>query len=177
MRPALPVLAAALAVCAVAGSPEKPKVPRSEVVAMEKSFDQKLAGLWSEPFLLLGTTRGVYLDQFGVVFTAEMNLVNGPNINPFMQTISKARIEAHRKEKLQRIPALKQAMRKMLTDAAASLDGMPDSDQIVVEVTLAKYNWENMNGVPTEILMQAQKKKLLDAQRAGVDAPVREQEF
>lgn len=177
MKPWLPVVAVALTASVLAGSPEKPKVSRSEIAAMEKSFDQRLSQLWNEPFLLLGPTRGFYLDQFGAVFTTEMNLVNGPNINPFMQTISKAQIEAHRKKKLERVPALKQAMRKMLTSAAASLDGVPDNQQIVVEVTLAKYNWENMTGVPTEILMQAQKKALLDAQRSGVDAPVREQEF
>ncbi|MGH9664441.1 MAG: hypothetical protein ACRD9L_08480, partial [Bryobacteraceae bacterium] len=135
MKAPLPVLAMALTASVLAGSPDKPKIPRSEITAMEKSFDQRLSGLWSEPFLVLGSTRGFYLDQFGAVFTAEMNLVNGPNVNPFMQTIPRALIEAHRKKKLERIPALKQAMRQMLTAAAASLDGVPDNEQIVVEVT------------------------------------------
>lgn len=160
-----------------AGSPDAPKVSRKSVVAMERSFDQKLISLWPEPFLLLGTARGFYLDGFGAVFSAEMNLVTGPNVTPFHPEMSKAEIEQHRKKKLERLPVLRQAMRQMLKDAASSLDGVPPAEQIVVEVTVMKYPWEDMTGVPTQILMQAQKKRLLESQRGEGDGGIRVQEF
>ncbi|MEO7145417.1 MAG: hypothetical protein ABI165_18125 [Bryobacteraceae bacterium] len=187
-RPISPiVLAAVLAAALFAASPEKfapktlapkTKVGRASIAAMEQSFNQRLARLWAdEPFLLLGTTRGFYLEGFGSVFSAEVNLATGPNITPFRPTIAKADIERHRKKKIERLPALKQAMRDMLTASAASLDAVPVNEQIVVEVTLSRYPWEDMTGVPTGILMQAQKKNLLDAQRTGADPAIREQEF
>ncbi|HLJ18307.1 MAG TPA: hypothetical protein VKV15_27700 [Bryobacteraceae bacterium] len=177
MKARLLILTSVLAAAVFAASPEKPRVGRAQIDAMEKNFDQRLSRLWNEPFLLLGTTRGFYLDGFGAVFSAEINLVNGPNITPFQPVISKAQVEQHKKKKLERVPALKEAMRQMLTASAASLDGVPADEQIVVEVTISKYSWEDIAGVPTQILMQAQKKKLLEAQRSGVDAAIREQEF
>ena len=48
---------------------------------MEKSLDNRIARLWQDnPFVLLGPTRGVYLDGYGAVFTAEVNLVAGPGV-------------------------------------------------------------------------------------------------
>jgi hypothetical protein len=175
MKPLVSLLA--LAGVLSAGSPDAPKVSRKSVAAMEKSFDQKLVTLWPEPFLLLGTARGFYLDGFGAIFSAEMNLVTGPNVTPFHPEMSKLEIEQHRKKKLERLPVLRQAMKQMLTDAAASLDSVPVTEQIVVEVTVVKYPWEDMTGIPTQILMQAQKKKLLDAQRGAGDAAIHVQEF
>ena len=47
---------------------------------MEKSLDERISKLWDDnPYLLLGTTRGVYLEGYGAVFTAEVNLVVEPD--------------------------------------------------------------------------------------------------
>jgi hypothetical protein len=43
-----------------------------------------------EPYLLLGETHGVYLENYGAVFTASVNLVEGPNVTPFRPAISPA---------------------------------------------------------------------------------------
>jgi len=51
----------------------------------------------------LGPTRGVYLESYGAVFTAEVNLVAGPQITIIMQSPTKQSIAEHRQKKLARM--------------------------------------------------------------------------
>lgn len=171
----LVILAAALLAAA-----DVPKVTRAMVESMERSFDVRLIKLNpDDPFALLGATRGFYLDGLGVVFSAEVNLATGTAVTPFHQAMSREEIARHRQKKLARIPMLKQAMREMMVASAASLDTLPQDNQVIVEVTVSRYSWEDTAGIPAQILMQASKRKLLEAQRAnsGLEAAIRVQEF
>ena len=164
------------------GALDKPRVTRAAIAPMEKSFDRRLAG-WSidEPIYLLGTTRGVYLEGYGVVFTAELNLVMGPNVSPFQPTISKPAIARVHQKKLDRLPRLKEIMRDMMVDSAASLDAVSPNEQVVVGVTLFHFSWEDVNGLPAQLLMQAQRKALVDykakGDRAALAAAIHVQEL
>ena len=160
---------------------DKLRVKRAALAAMEKSFDNRILKISVEnPFDLLGTTRGMYLDGYGAVFTTEVNLVVTAPLSPFRQSISKEEVARLRLAKLQRLPLLKLNMRDMLISAAASLDGVPANEQIVVGVSLFHFYWEDMNGLPSQIVMQAERQKLLDFQAArmnGLDTFIRTQEF
>jgi hypothetical protein len=146
---------------------DSPRVNRGMIVAMEKSLDNRVARLWDDdPFVLLGPARGVYLEGYGAVFTAEINLATGPTMMMQME-LSKDEIERHRQKKIKRVPELVAAMRLALVASAASLDPVPQDEQIVIVAFLSRYPWEDVSGLPAQITMQAQKKKLLDAQRAG----------
>jgi hypothetical protein len=71
-------------------------------------------------------------------------------------------------------------MKKALVDMAASLDPVPGDEQIVLAIMLTKYPWEDLSGVPSELVMQGQKKKLLEVRGAGpdkIDAAIRVIEF
>ncbi len=140
-----------------------PRVKRLALAAMEKSFDGKLEKLGAvDSFMLLGNTRGVYLEGYGAVFTSEVNLFQGPSITPFRQSISKEDVIRVHARKVQQLPGLKRKMRDMLSDSAASLDTVPASERIALGVSLFYYSWEDMAGLPRQILMQAEKGKLLD---------------
>jgi hypothetical protein len=171
------LLAAAL--CVAAASVDKPRVPRSSLAAMEKSLDQKVLGLWPDnPFALLGTTRGVYLEGFGAVFTAEVNLATGPTIMGGL-SVKPEQIVALREKKLARLPEVKKALQQVMMNAAASLDGVAPEEQIVLAIFLYRYHWEDATGLPLQLQMIGQKKKLVDALRAngaGVDSVIRIQE-
>jgi hypothetical protein len=162
---------------------EKPRVARATLVPMEKSFNRRMEAFNVEdPFYLLGTTRGIYLDGYGAVFTNEINLVLGPNITPFSQIISKEQIARLRQKKLARLPKLREVMRDMLVDAAASLDTVPPEEHVVVGVTLFHFSWEDTAGLPAQIIMKAPRRALLDYKTrrldsAGLDAAVRIQEL
>ncbi len=141
-----------------------PRVTRPMLVAMEKSLDSRVTRLSQDnPFVLLGPTRGIYLEGYGAVFTAEINLVSSPGaLMMFRPQLTKEEIEQHRQRKLSRLPQLKEALRQALLDSAASLDTVPGEEQIVVVAMLSKYPWEDTAGLPQQIMMQASKKQLLD---------------
>ena len=173
-HPTLPVLLAVpfllLVVAASAIASDAPRVPRTTLAAAEKSLDNRFAGLWNDnPFIMLGPTRGVYLEGYGAVFTAEVNLVAGPQITIIMQAPTKQSIAEHRQKKLARIPELKKAMEKALAETAASpaMAAVPPDEQIVLVAFLSHFPWEDLSGVPSQIMMQGSKKKLMDAQREG----------
>lgn len=161
---------------------DRPRVSRSTVAAMEKSFDHRLEKVVESPFLLLGMTRGVYLEGYGAVFTAEVNLASGPSVTPFRPKATKEEIAQLRQKKLDRLPALKDAMREMLVSSAGSLDTVPAEERLVLGVSLFSFSWEDTTGLPAQIVMQAPRKTLVDFQtgrrsRATMDSVIQAQEF
>ena len=175
-HPTVPFLLAMpflLVVAASAIASDAPRVPRTTLAAAEKSLDNRFAGLWSDnPFIMLGPTRGVYLEGYGAVFTAEVNLVAGPQIGILTPSMTKASIAEHRLKKIARIPELKKAMEKALADTAASpeMASVPADEQIVLVAFLSHFPWEDLSVVPSQIMMQGSKKKLMEAQPKGVAA-------
>ena len=136
----------ALSAAIWAASTEKPRFKRAALTAMEESFDQRLSDLSDDPYLLVGLTRGIYLEGYGAVFTSEVSLANGLAPNPFRPAITKEDIAKIRAKKLERLPALRQCMRDMLLAAAASLDEVPAGEQIVVGVSLLYRPEEDRSG-------------------------------
>jgi hypothetical protein len=181
MKP-LVCLPVVLAACLCLTGAERPRVGRAAVAAMEKSIDRRLETVVESPFLLLGMTRGVYLEGYGAVFTAEVNLASGPTISPFRPKVTKDEIVKLRLRKLGRLPALKSAMREALVAAAGSLDTVPAEERLVVGVSLFCFSWEDSSGLPSQIVMQAPRRTLLDFQtnrrdRSTLEAAVQVQEF
>jgi hypothetical protein len=177
------VLAALLVAALPAMPAEKPAPTRAALAALETSFDGRVARLGQEePFDLLGNTRGIYLEGFGVVFTTELSPIVTPGVSPFRPSIPKEMVEKIHQKKLERIPLLKQAMREMLVSAAAALEALPAGEQVAVGVTLFYYSWEDRSGLPSQILMQAPKSRLLDlhpgqSAEAPLPAAIRLREF
>jgi hypothetical protein len=169
------IIAASLWAAAV----EKPKFKRSALTAMEAGFDQRIARLADDPYLLVGTTRGVYLEGYGAVFTTEVSLSNGLLPNPFRPAITKEDIARIHATKLERLPMLRQSMRDMLLASAASLDEVPPQEQIVIGVSMLYRPEEDRSGLPGQILMQGEKGRLLEAKlgRIALDGVVKERDF
>jgi len=175
----LPFLLLAVAASTIAS--DTPRVSRDQLIAVEKSLDSRYTKLWDDvPVAVLGLTRGIYLEGYGAVMTSEVDLVAGPTLLFMRGPLNKDEVEKFRQKKIGRVPELRRAMRQALIDSAASLDTVPLDEQIVVVAMLSKYPWEDFKGLPHQIMMQAQKKKLLDALRAGVgslDEAIRVQEY
>ena len=150
---------------AVAG--DAPRVSRNILATTEKSIDERIMRLWNDnPLVLLGSTRGIYLDGYGAVLSAEVNLVNGPPV-AFVQPVPNAKqVAEHKAKKLQRLPELKNMLRQAMMDTAASLDPIPAEEQIVLVMFLSRYPWEDTGGLPVQVMMRAQKKQLLEIQRS-----------
>jgi len=151
-------------------------VSRAVIRSIEISLDERLARIWPDtPMALTSHTRGLYLDGYGAVFTLEMNTASDgvglmtTNLTPQMKVQVK-------QKKIERVPQLQKALSQALVDAAASLDPVPLDENVVIEVDLLRYSWEDGAGYPAEVLVQSTRRKLLDVKRAngvGLEAAVR----
>ena len=175
----LAALAGLLALAGLAATqPVKPRVSRATLAALEGGFDGRLSRPGQQDaFDLLGNTRGVYLEGYGVVFTTELNLIVMPGMSPFRPQVTKEEIDRVHQRKLAKLEVLKKAMREMMATSAAAIDGLPANEQVAVAVTLFYYSWEDRTGLPSQLLMQAPKSALLGGAVQVANAAVQIKEF
>jgi len=137
-------------------------VSRASITAVENSINDKFRANTPDPYDLLGAARGTYLEGYGVLFTVEVQLVVVMPPNPFRRAISAQEIASIRDRKTKKLPAMKEAMRNLMSNASTTLEGLPGDEHIAMEAILWNYSWENYRG-PHRILMTANKQKLRDA--------------
>ena len=144
-----------------------PRITYAALRALERSTDANFESLIQEnPLSILGATRGVYLDGYGVVFSAEVELAAYAAQNPFRPAYTKDDIQKLRERKAVRISHLKESMRNMLVTLGTSLDTVPLTQNVALAVTIPYYRWEDSSGMPRQIVMISPRKALVDA-RAG----------
>jgi hypothetical protein len=174
------LLSVLLLAAALPAASDSPRVARAMLTPTEKSLDNRLTRLWDDNVLgLVGSTRGIYLEGYGAVFTVEMSLAPGP-ISLMHTNFSKDDKDRLHAKKLDRLPQLKKAMLTAMMESAASLDTVPADEQIVIAVFFPRYPDEDTHGLPAQITFQGQKKKLVDVKRAsgaGLDAAIRVTEY
>jgi hypothetical protein len=165
------------ALCVMPGIADAPKVNRGMVEAMQQSLDSKLSRLWpQDPAEVLGLTQGTYIQGYGAIFLGEVNLAPAAGISPFHPTVSAEEVRRTHDKKMQRMVALRTAIRAMLVDSARSLDSVPADEQVAVGLSLFYWKWENREGLPAQIVMHAPRKALLQAPNAD-QASITSEEF
>ena len=171
----LPAICALLLVSAAQNSADG-RALRATLKTAERTIDDRIQQMTARaPFVLLGTTRGAYLAGYGAVFTMEVNLVPVAAISPFRPAYSPQEIQALNRQKREKLGLLKTGLRQLLVEQAAGLTQVAPGDKVAIVVTLFNYNWEDTNGLPSQLVMQATRQALLDLQsrRAGADAQER----
>jgi hypothetical protein len=177
-------LGLALAGCLAAGllTGASAVVSRAAMQTLERAFDRRVQEFSiDDPILLLGNTRGVYLQGYGAVFTAEVNLVPVP-ISPFHQVRNPEQMARLHSKKLQRLPVLRDMMEKALVDIGAALDNVPPDENVVLAVSLFHFSWEDTKQLPRQVLLEAKRRNLVDysagrLDRAGLAARIQSREF
>lgn len=163
------LLVAGLAVFSTGAA--SPRVSRDALKALEEKFDQRIQSYnINDPFELLGNTRGVYLEDYGAVFTSEINLVAAAVVTPFRPRFTKEQIEQLRLKKVARVEDIKKLMQTMLVDSALALSTVPSEQKIAVGVSLFRFSWEDSRGIPSQIVMEAPRRVLADAESGKLDA-------
>lgn len=146
------------------GSTRVPKtaVSSNELRVVQTGFDQDLASYdYNDSIDVIGRTRGVYLSDYGVVFTTELSPIVTPAITPFVQKIPpEMKVSVH-KRKVDRIPVVKKIMAQTMKRAAENLALLPDNQQIVLVVKLLYLPYEDTTQLPTEIMMKGDKRSAL----------------
>jgi hypothetical protein len=154
MKPAPPTSVAAKPVGTL-GSSEIVPVPLPTINALEKEMDGRIAATGgSSPCVVLGQTRGLYVSGLGAVFTAEVELSVTPGgVGIFQTQISAEQKAKYRKDKLAHVPLLEQTLRDMaLALSASPALKLADTDQVVVATRLVYRPWEDMSGLPGQIV-------------------------
>ncbi len=143
-----------------------PTIRRGMLAPAEGAFR---AILESSGIDVLTLPRGIYLEGYGAVFTADVNLTPTPVINPFRLEIGKQEVDRVYQKKLKQMPVLRADMQEFLVQTGSSLDTVPLTEQIVLVVTLLNDTWETTGGLPAQVYMQAQRAKLKEAKAGKVD--------
>jgi hypothetical protein len=140
------------------------KIAPQTFTLLEKRFDNELATIGgpNDPIDLLGTTRGLYLDGYGAVFTTEVSLIVTPQPNPFRQQITKEEAARVHERKVARLPVLKRAMAEMMRNSAMTLIQIPDSQRIVLALRLLYLPYEDTTDLPAQVLMSATRRDVLN---------------
>lgn len=145
------------------------KVGRRALAAVEGAVNDKFRTATQDPWDLLGTARGTYLDGYGALFTVELQLVFVSPPMPFHPAYSPAEIIAIHDRKVKKLPELREAMRSLIAGAAPTLETLPGNEKISMEAILWRYSWENAQGIPQRILMSGEKDKIQQARAAHTD--------
>jgi hypothetical protein len=170
MKTLLAVLSLAVFGVAAGAVADTPSVRRSVIRAAEISLNDRLSRIFPDtPLSLTSQTHGVYIDGFGAVFTARMNPISDGTslMHAVLRPDEKVQILAKKKT---RIPELAKGMKVALVETAASLDPVPLDDQVVLQVVVDRFLWEDGSGYPSELLVQAPRRKLLELKRTGDSA-------
>lgn len=160
---------------------EKPVVPRETMKVVEQGFGNRLAKLATDTALdIVGEPRGIYLPGYGAVISADVNLLSIV-LSPFRPALTRAEVVKLHQRKLSRLPALRAAMRQVMVQAATLLTSVPPEERIVVVVSLYNFKYEDIDGLPGQILMEATRKQLLgfgpQAPDDAIAASLKTQEF
>jgi hypothetical protein len=171
----------ALAFVSALAAADRPGVTRAALASVEKSLDGGIRSLDpNDPYDLLGFTRGVYVPGYGVVLSTEVNLVI-TFTSPFSSPPTGVKLTGLREKKLRRLGPMRDWMRQALVNAATTLD-LPPNEQVVFGVTLFYRGFEERQGLPCQIVMQAPRQTLLDFKdnrigRAQLDAAIQVHEL
>jgi hypothetical protein len=140
-----------------------PRVSRDNLAALERLTDGKVIQLDANtPGDVLGRTRGVYLDGYGAVFSAEVDPNPFAAVNPFRPAYTPAEVDKLRIQKQVRIETLKKRMVESMVVIAQNLEGLPATEKIALAVTIPYFPWEKSKDMPRQILIQAPKSALLN---------------
>jgi hypothetical protein len=143
------------------------RVSRASILAVEGSVDQALKAPSTEPFELLGLTRGTYLEGYGTLFTFEVDLVGSGGfmaVGPFGHPMTPDEQAKLRNRKLKQLPELKATMRTLMMNACSTLEGLPADERVAMEAILLNSPGEKSSReLPHRLFMSAVKQKLVEA--------------
>ena len=159
----LALILSLLSATAFAATPGKPRVSAALVADMAQKLDMQVSRMMpDDPVMPVGLTQGAYIPGFGVVFMGSVNLAPMAGITPFHQSISKEEIARVHHKKVDRLPKLKDLMLDVLVNFATTMDPVPPEERITIAVTLFYFTGEDTGGLPSQVVMRATRKTLLD---------------
>jgi hypothetical protein len=141
----------------IVNPPDRSVVPRQSLMELEGRLDKKMATAGgTDPVYLIGQARALHVPGYGVVITQEITPVATPAPNPFRVTPSPQLVQQIHQRKLDRVPLIRQTTREMWIEAARSLPTLPDNEHILMAVRFLYQAWEDMKGLPAQIVVRGE---------------------
>jgi hypothetical protein len=145
---------------------------RKQIVEVERSIDRRFHDLRdAQPMTLLGVARGVYLEGYGAVFTLEVNLYPSAALSPFRQSYSDEEKRQLNLRKRQRVEDLEEKAREILVEESAKLTGLPEGEKVALAVSLFHFAWEDLTGLPRQLVMAAARGVLAETRAGALAGP------
>jgi hypothetical protein len=153
----LPTPAGTAAAPPVVAAQKAARVPLQTIGELERGFNDRLRTLADadNPVDLLGDTRGIQLDGYGIVFTTEVSLMVTPTVSPFRSQITPELAARVHKTRVDRMPLLIAAMKEMMRNMATACPQIPANQQFVLAVRLYYGAWEDTGGMPAQVIMKS----------------------
>ena len=154
--------------CAVAAAefPEDIADLRAELQTVERAITGRFGAL---PMRVIGRVRAGRLEGFGAVFLLELNVVPMANVSPFRKPYSEAERKNLNEKKRLKVEQLEEIGLDLLKDAAGSLGTIPPGENIALVIALFHFTWEDTTGLPSQLVLQAPRKILLDQVAGKID--------
>jgi hypothetical protein len=137
------------------GATEAAPVPLQAIRGLEKEMDGRISATGGKnPCNVLSPTRGLYISGLGAIFSAEVELAATPGgVGIFQTTVGPQQKAKYRGDKLANIPQIEQTLRDMALALSTSPTlKLSDNDQVVVVARLVYRSWEDVTGLPGQIV-------------------------
>lgn len=169
----LMALALSLALAGPAGaappSNDSQALLKQQMREFEAAVDSTLRQMFSDsrPFTVLEQPKATYLDGFGIVVHAEINLYpTSANLMPFMTGQSLDReLKNEREQKQVRLRQLQARLQSLLLEQSGPLSQLRDGESMAVVIHL--FNPRPFPEIPGQIVVQARRQALLALQVQG----------
>lgn len=136
-----------------------------EVQQAELAIDNRFKGVADpNPMAMVGYTRGGYIEGFGAVFTLEVNLAPTADLSPFRQAYSDEEKQQLNLRKRQRLEDLEARVREILVQEGSRLETVPLDEKVALIVSLFHFRWEDVTHLPSQMVVQATRRALIEGQ-------------
>ena len=159
-----------VAVAATGAAPPAELTPASRELraglrTVERSIDSGFGGV---SMVMIGNTRGGYLQGFGAVFTLEVNVVPMANLSPFKPSYTEQELRQLNQRKRDRLPELEELGAGILVKEAGKLGAIPEEEKMALMISLFHFTWEDTDDLPAQVVIQAPRRALLDRQAGRI---------
>jgi hypothetical protein len=124
---------------------------------VETTVRQNLQGF----FPILGSTKWMYLPEYGAIFNLEVNLYQIRRLSPFdMRPHTEKELTDSYNSMMKRLESLKQELVKVLCTHGASLQQVKPSDNLTVVVHIFKQDLGADRPCPSQVILKIKKSTL-----------------
>jgi hypothetical protein len=136
---------------------------KKELVVFQGVVDTTVRQLFQGPFPILGSTKGTYLPEYGVVFNLEVNLYQIRHLSPFdLRPHTEQELKEAYSAMLKRIETLKGSLIKVMGDHGSALQQVKPDDNFALVVHLFNVEDEAKRPTPSQLILKTKKSVLND---------------